>query len=214
MGDTNVAKQEKWIQHYSSFHKILLVGEGDFSFTVSLATAFGSASNIVATSLDYKDQVKKKYSKGEMNLNVLKEMGCTIIHGVDAHNMSYHRGLVRRGPFDRIVFNFPHAPLLYREDNFIQIELHQELVRDFLWNACEMVAIKGQVHVTQKTAYPFSEWRIKKLGKEAELRLIGKSGFYIRDYPGYQNKRGYERGNMSCDDSFPIGECCTFRFVL
>ncbi|GAB2281975.1 hypothetical protein Dimus_016539 [Dionaea muscipula] len=32
--------------------KILLVGEGDFSFAACLAKAFGSATNMVATSLD------------------------------------------------------------------------------------------------------------------------------------------------------------------
>ncbi|XP_058068185.1 heavy metal-associated isoprenylated plant protein 41-like [Magnolia sinica] len=45
---------EKWIQHYCSSHKILLVGEGDFSFSASLAKAFGSATNMVATSHDSK----------------------------------------------------------------------------------------------------------------------------------------------------------------
>ncbi|KAG5546758.1 hypothetical protein RHGRI_018812 [Rhododendron griersonianum] len=44
--------EERWIKHYSSFQKILLVGEGDFSFSASLAMAFGSAHNIVATSLN------------------------------------------------------------------------------------------------------------------------------------------------------------------
>ena len=43
---------EKKIKHYSSRHKILLVGEGDFSFSACLALAFGSATNIIATSLD------------------------------------------------------------------------------------------------------------------------------------------------------------------
>lgn len=43
---------EKRIRHYSSKHQILLVGEGDFSFSVCLASAFGSATNITATSLD------------------------------------------------------------------------------------------------------------------------------------------------------------------
>jgi len=44
--------EEVWVKHYSSKHQILLVGEGDFSFSCSLATCFGSASNIYASSLD------------------------------------------------------------------------------------------------------------------------------------------------------------------
>jgi len=50
--DEESAKAEKWKKHYSSKHKILLVGEGDFSFSLCLARAFGSAHNLVATSLD------------------------------------------------------------------------------------------------------------------------------------------------------------------
>lgn len=42
----------KWKKHYSSKHKILFVGEGDFSFSLCLARAFGSAHNLIATSLD------------------------------------------------------------------------------------------------------------------------------------------------------------------
>lgn len=47
-----LAEEEKRLMCYSSFHQILLVGEGDFSFALCLANAFGSASNIVASSLD------------------------------------------------------------------------------------------------------------------------------------------------------------------
>jgi 25S rRNA (uracil2634-N3)-methyltransferase len=36
--------EERRIAHYSSSHKILLVGEGDFSFALCLARAFSSAS--------------------------------------------------------------------------------------------------------------------------------------------------------------------------
>lgn len=43
---------EKVVKGYSSKQRILLVGEGDFSFSLCLARAFGSAHNMVATSLD------------------------------------------------------------------------------------------------------------------------------------------------------------------
>ena len=53
----SIKHKEKWIKHYSSSHKILLVGEGDFSFGACMGKAFGSAVNMVATSL---------YSKGNI----------------------------------------------------------------------------------------------------------------------------------------------------
>lgn len=49
--------EERRIKHYSNTHKILLVGDGDFSFFVCLANAFGSALNMVATSLDSRGMV-------------------------------------------------------------------------------------------------------------------------------------------------------------
>ncbi|KAH1056179.1 hypothetical protein J1N35_034244 [Gossypium stocksii] len=42
----------RWIRHYCSSQRMLLVGEGDFSFSTSLARAFGSATNMIATSFD------------------------------------------------------------------------------------------------------------------------------------------------------------------
>jgi hypothetical protein len=46
------AGEEKWLNHYSSMHSTLIVGDGDFSFSLALATAFGSGANLVATTLD------------------------------------------------------------------------------------------------------------------------------------------------------------------
>lgn len=45
-------KGVKWLKHYSSAQSILIIGDGDFSFSMALATAFGSGANLVATSLD------------------------------------------------------------------------------------------------------------------------------------------------------------------
>ncbi|KAH7861038.1 hypothetical protein Vadar_020867 [Vaccinium darrowii] len=48
---TKKKKQVRRIKHYNSAQKIMLVGEGDLSFSACLATSFGSGHNMVATSL-------------------------------------------------------------------------------------------------------------------------------------------------------------------
>ncbi|KAK1317646.1 Uncharacterized protein QJS10_CPA05g02071 [Acorus calamus] len=62
---------EKWVKDYASFHEILLVGEGDFSFSLCLAFSFGSATNIVASSLDplgVKELLAGKFFEGKVDV--------------------------------------------------------------------------------------------------------------------------------------------------
>lgn len=58
----------------------------------------------------------KKYNKAQSNLNSLREMGATVLHGVNAKKMKLHTDL-KMLKFDRIVFNFPHAGFKGKEDN-------------------------------------------------------------------------------------------------
>ncbi|KAF1882803.1 hypothetical protein Lal_00002984 [Lupinus albus] len=153
--------EEKSIIHYRSSDRILLVGEGDFSFSLCLARKFGTAKNMVATSLD------------------------------------------------SIVFNFPHAGFIYREDDSLQIELHKKLVRGFFSSAKDILWLSGVIHITHKTTSPYSEWKIKELASLEGLFFIGEEKFYPHRYPGYTNKRGNGR---LCDITFPIGESSTFVF--
>ncbi|KAK1415469.1 hypothetical protein QVD17_31251 [Tagetes erecta] len=154
--------ETKWAKHYSSDHEILLVGEGDFSFSVSLANVFGSASNIVATSFDSK---------------------------VDAMTMKHHPDL-RNRKFDRIVYNFPHAGFCGDERNLRVINKHRNLVGGFFENSSHMLRPRGEVHVSHKTTGPFVTWNIEDLASRSSLALVECVGFNISDYPGYQNKRG------------------------
>ena len=47
---------------YKVGEKVLLVGEGNFSFAAALATHLGTANDILATSFDHKEQVRIKYA--------------------------------------------------------------------------------------------------------------------------------------------------------
>ncbi|XP_071698480.1 heavy metal-associated isoprenylated plant protein 41-like isoform X2 [Rutidosis leptorrhynchoides] len=106
----------KSVKHYNSENEILLVGEGDFSFSLCLANAFGSASNIVATSLDSYDDVIKKYNGAATNLLRLRSYGAQLLHRVDATKMQFHPYL-RNRKFDRIIYNFPHAGFIGLEND-------------------------------------------------------------------------------------------------
>ncbi|KAA8523517.1 hypothetical protein F0562_009940 [Nyssa sinensis] len=87
---------------------------------------------------------------------------------------------------------------------------HQCVVKGFLRSARDMLKENGEVHVTHKTAYPFSEWKIEESAEEMGLRLVEKAWFSKWDYPGYDNKRG--DGTRS-NETFPVGECSTFKFA-
>ncbi|KAL7130720.1 hypothetical protein ABFS83_13G152700 [Erythranthe nasuta] len=184
---------------------MLLVGEGDFSFAASFATAFGNASNIVATSLD---------SQAAANVCLLKDKGCTVIHGVDATTMSQHPSLMHQ-KFDRIVFNYPHAGFPRTEHDILikYRTLHKEVVRGFLRNGREMLTRRGEIHVTHKIGEPFSQWGIEELGREVGLVLTEKAAFSVSDYPGYENKRGGEGSSCRSSDTFPAGLSRTFKFA-
>ncbi|CAN1190467.1 Uncharacterized protein At4g26485 [Linum perenne] len=136
---------------YSSSQKILLVGEGDFSFSASLAISFGSsAPNIVATSLDSQEFLRTNYKKAMDNIAALRARCCVVLHELDATTMACNCYLSWQ-KFDRIVFNFPFAGFFKEENRESQIRKHQNLIRMFMENAKKMITETGEIHITHKT---------------------------------------------------------------
>lgn len=208
--------KEKWIGNYCSTQRILLVGDGDFSLSLCLARAFGSASNMVATSLDKHDDIARKYSNGSENVRELEERGCVVLHGVDATKMSQHFFL-RTQRFDVVVYNFPHVGFLYREASVCQITLNKRLVKGFLKNAKVLLRGgggeegKGEIHVTHKEGEPYNQWDLVKKAEKIGLFLHEAVPFRKGTYPGYGNKRAH---GSNPDNPFRLGDCTTFKFKI
>ncbi|XP_031104704.1 uncharacterized protein LOC116009722 isoform X1 [Ipomoea triloba] len=201
-----VAEEEKWIKHYSNRHKILLVGEGDFSFSASLAVAFGSATNMTATSLDSEEFLTFHYCKAFLHLKELKKRGCKVIHGVDATSMAYHPSLMG-SMFDRIIFNFPYAGFYNDSSRESKIGCHQSMIWMFLENAKQMIGENGEIHITHKTNGFHQQWNIVSLATQQGLVLVGSVKFNVSDYPGYSNKYGF-----GGDNSFDCSPSKTYMF--
>ncbi|KAL8152524.1 hypothetical protein V2J09_010284 [Rumex salicifolius] len=208
--DGKLASQKRCIGAYDSRQKILLVGEGDFSFSSCLADAFISASNLTATSLDSRETVVGRYSKGEGHLRNLEERGAVVIHQVDVHTMNNHPQVKQYTPFDRIIYNFPHAGgYSARECQSEYIECHRRVVSGFFTAARWMLTEKGEIHVTHKTSHPYDRWKIVELAESVGLVRSGEVEFRRYNYPGYENKKAY---GWNWDATFPVGEASTFVF--
>lgn len=122
---TNGAKPPPPTVPFSSTDRILLVGEGDFSFSSSLLKAHG-CTNLVATSYDKISVLRSKYPQAASNIAALEaEDNCIVKYGVDATKLG-KPGVaegggggkeVKKGGFDKVVFNFPHVGGLTKDIN-------------------------------------------------------------------------------------------------
>jgi 25S rRNA (uracil2634-N3)-methyltransferase len=99
---------------FGASDRILLIGEGNFSFAVALLQHppapldYLPPANITATALDTEEECHTKYPDAEQNIRVLREKGTRVLFGVDATRLEKTSALKRK-VFDRIVWNFPHA---------------------------------------------------------------------------------------------------------
>jgi len=94
--------------------RILLIGEGNFSFARSLIVDPPSplldlsASNITATTLDSEEDCYAKYPDSKLIVSLLKSKGVDVHFEVDATKLEKTAAL-RGRRWDRVVWNFPHA---------------------------------------------------------------------------------------------------------
>ncbi|KAK9152332.1 hypothetical protein Syun_010641 [Stephania yunnanensis] len=226
-------KQEIWIKHYCSSHKILLVGEGDFSFSACLGRAFGRADNMVATSLNSQEFLKRNYGNAMSNVDSLRSRGCIVIHNVDATKMAGNRRS-NDVTFDRIVYNFPHAGFSKNEHVKDHLRRNRDLVSDFMANAAKMIDETGEIHISHKcynTKYgyggdknfdcnPSRTYKFRLKDRDDHL-VLGKRG-NLKNHPhiadgvdrDYDNDRESNNdGDRGIDDILAAAEILTTTVI-
>ncbi|OVA05110.1 protein of unknown function DUF2431 [Macleaya cordata] len=160
----------RWINGYGRPQSILLVGEGDFSFSACLARAFGSAHHKVASSLDNFYFLYTKYGQAMQNINELSSRACKVMYDVDATQMAQDSSLCR-DRFDRIIFNFPHA-------NCFQFDSRQTQLRFGLPVRSSQPPVAGEKVVGRRSAgrrrggCRSPEWRSPVAGRRSDEFVV------------------------------------------
>ena len=84
-------------------------------------------------------------------------------------------------------------------------------MRAFFANAWQLLRPYGEIHLSHKTGSSYDAWDIEQLAYESCLVMVRKVDFFREDYPGYNQKKG---DGVTCDESFPLGPCCTYMFCV
>ena len=99
---------------FSPTDKILLIGEGDFSFACALVVDLPvrlqhlPPQNITATAYDSEEDCFAKYGDARAKVEVLRDKGVNVLFGVDATKLE-KVSQMKGKRWDKVVWNFPHA---------------------------------------------------------------------------------------------------------
>lgn len=202
---------------HKSSEVLLIVGDGDFSFSRSVATQLRNGHNVIASTWETEEDLIKSYANAKGNVHSLVARGANVEYQVDATNMHKNRRLlsiVRGRSPDVIVFNMPYVRFKQSENFPPTHPRHRDLIRQFLRSARLMKGFRGRVHITQ---------RIDRLGID-HLRvpeIAREEGFEVKQtvpvddeklkslFPGYESKFG---AGKDPDKPLPVDRALIYVF--
>jgi 25S rRNA (uracil2634-N3)-methyltransferase len=168
--------------------RILLVGEGDFSFAKSIVEHHG-CYDVTASCFDSKDELFEKYKpQAEEHVQYLEDEGQTVLYNIDATKLDSIKALRKANLFRKMVFNFPHVGGKSKEVNR-QVRFNQELLVKFFTSAIPLLEPSGTIIVTLFEGEPYTLWNIRDLARHTGLEVQMSFKFHPSAYPGYSHAR-------------------------
>jgi len=148
---------------------LLTLGDGDFSFSLSLVHGHHRPDRLYATSYESLQSITSIYQNCDSILQTLSSSGVQTFHDVDAANIAATIA-IPKAHFDVVVWNFPCiAAITAGSDGQVtEIEANKTLLRKFFSNVGQFLKVRGrrEVHITHKTIEPFSWWGLTDIAVE------------------------------------------------
>lgn len=195
------AADEMKMAFYSTKARILTVGDGDLSFSRSLAKQ-GYAHKLIATTHESLESIYHTYPNAEDILSSLRSDGVTLYHEIDATTLETYPQLQDADRFDIVIWNFPCIRVDKGADGQVsELELNRNLLRSFFQSVVSILGTGGEVHIAHKTIEPFSWWGLCDIAEREGFHLYRKIVFDRCNFPGYTNRKVLDRKSFPCHDA-------------
>eukprot|EP00747_Dinoflagellata_sp_TGD_P193714 gnl/TRDRNA2_/TRDRNA2_60233_c0_seq1.p1 gnl/TRDRNA2_/TRDRNA2_60233_c0~~gnl/TRDRNA2_/TRDRNA2_60233_c0_seq1.p1 ORF type:complete len:310 (+),score=75.02 gnl/TRDRNA2_/TRDRNA2_60233_c0_seq1:79-1008(+) len=176
---------------YPGDERVLLVGEGNFSFARALCIHLGSGAGLYATSYDDDSTLKAKYTDAPaIRKEIEDKYGATVLTGIDATRL--HEVREFRAAFSKIIWNFPHIGGGEKDLEKSAAE-HRALLAKFFKSAIRCLAPEANsaIHVALKAGEPYKSWKLVQTARNAceELELKTSVPFVSCIWQGYSHRR-------------------------
>ncbi|KAK0055081.1 ferredoxin-fold anticodon-binding domain-containing protein 1 [Biomphalaria pfeifferi] len=169
---------------------VLIVGDGDFSFTVSLMKKANLVGPQVTTSTIQTKDAIQQLQLGSENIDFLTEIGVDVLFETDARELHSHP-VVRLKDYHRIIFNFPLA-------DRHNIKKNRALLEEFFASCHQILVCEGHVFVTlckgqggtpadQPMRSWHDSWQVLAMAANAGFLLNNILTFDISSFPGYHS---------------------------
>eukprot|EP01059_Diplonema_ambulator_P036920 TRINITY_DN950_c0_g1_i2.p1 TRINITY_DN950_c0_g1~~TRINITY_DN950_c0_g1_i2.p1 ORF type:complete len:1900 (+),score=439.49 TRINITY_DN950_c0_g1_i2:41-5740(+) len=185
---------------YAASTRLLLVGEGNFSYAAALCQHFGHAPNVVATGYDSYTELLK-LPGGEGNATTAKRCGATVLHEIDATKLQDLRS--KLGDFDAIRWNNPHSGAY--PTGAENVASNQCLLEAFLRSAVHILRPGGEIHIVS-SQHSMKKWRIEEMGQPVVACV--KIERHVNPFDSYVSQRS--RGGALPDAAHTV-KIYTFR---
>ncbi len=177
---------------YEHGQGVLFVGEGNFSFSVSVTKLWcdqvskDKLANVIATCYE----TAPTGDNSENNVAGLESMGIKVMLGVDATKLE---DIFEPDKFDKVIFMFPHV------GGKMKIQLNRDLLKRFSLSVAKVLnPERGQVFVAlcngqggtpfdSKQRLPADSWQVVKMMSFGNLGLIKVGSFDTEPLPDYKS---------------------------
>jgi hypothetical protein len=194
--------------------RTLLLGEGNFSFALSIALKTTLGPQIVATDYNVQDRTQLKTASEKTaeagrvalandNIAKLQSLGAEVERQVNATDARQYPS----GQFQIIVFNHPFA--VAKDDKGRNLlggeKANRELIAGFVTAAKQKLKEGGQI-VIISSRFRLSRWRLDQMAESLSLDLVLKT-FSPQDYEGYVHEktlRGESAPTVVTEEQFAV----------